>query len=310
MFERSKSARLTAAFVAAGSLALVGVAQADVAAGDAVIVGEEVVVVEAVECADCAAGNNGMVSISAGVDFSDKYFFRGYTQQIAGLQVQPWAEIGIQLVDNGAGHFGDVSLFFGTWNSINTKGDEVLGGQSPHNWYESDFYAGISTSLGHGLSASVSYIAYTYPSTGGDIGEIDIALSYDDSDLLGAFALSPYATFAFEIHRDQTAFEGNNAGYFEFGIEPGCTVLENSDYPVSISTPVALGVSMYEGYFGDNDLGWGTVGAVASVPLAFVPAGYGDWSVAAGVYGIWQSAAIRTGSAWQPNFGMGISMDY
>jgi hypothetical protein len=310
MFELSKSARLTAALVAAGSLALVGVAQADVAAPEAVIVGEEIVVVEAVVCADCPAGNNGMISISAGVDLYDKYFFRGYTQQTKGLQVQPWAELGIQLVDNGDGAFGDVSLFIGTWNSVTSSGlgfGDAEDTRSPANFYESDFYVGVSTSLGAGVSASASYIVYAYPSSGGDIGEVDIALSYDDSEHLGNFALSPYVLFAFET---SNSFTDTDAGYFEFGIEPSYTLMENSDYPISISTPMALGVSMYEGYYGDNTAGWGTVGGAVSVPLAFVPAGYGDWSASGGVYGIWQSAAIRSGSAWQPNVGMGISMAY
>lgn len=320
--ERSKSIRMAAALVAAGSLGLATVASADELAPEAVIVGEEIAVVEAAACPDCPAGNTGMISLAVGIDFYDKYFFRGYTQQADGLQTQPWAEVAIQLVDNGDKPFGDVSLFIGTWNSLNSRhhgfGDDPAT-TGPRNWYESDFYAGVGTSLGWGVSASVSYIAYMYPNNegrageGDTIGEIDLAFEYDDSEYLGDFALSPYALFAFEIHNGtgtDSAGNSSEAGYFEFGVEPGYTVLGDTDYPISLSVPMSLGVSMYDMYYGDNDLGWAQLGGVVSVPLSFIPSSYGSWSVAAGVYGIWQSAAIRTGTAWQPNFGAGLSFDY
>lgn len=318
---RSKSALV--AVLAAGSLALAGAAQADEGAGEAVIVGEEIAVVETTACPDCPAGNTGMISLAAGVDFADKYFYRGYTQQTSGVQIQPWAELDIQLT-NHEGPFGDLTLFVGVWNSINSKGAGLFAGgvnqpstQDPSNWYESDFYVGLATSLGAGVSASVSYVGVFYPSVGGDAlpgdrGEIDLTLSYDDSDLLGDFSISPYVLFAFGIHNFNFA-TGGDGGYVEIGGEPSYTIGDGA-YAPTLSLPFNIGFSLYDDYYGRNDVGWGQLGLAGSVPLGFVPASYGSWSASAGIYGIWQSAFVRdfagADRAWQPNFIFGISADY
>ncbi|HAC80035.1 MAG TPA: hypothetical protein DCG06_07050 [Deltaproteobacteria bacterium] len=312
-----KSFRFAVAMMAAGSLAMAGAAQADeVVPGEAVIVGEEIVVVEE-GCADCPVGNNGFITIAGGVDLYDKYFFRGLTQQTAGLQAQPWAEIAIQLVDNGEGPFQNVSFFVGTWASLNSK-DLGFGNldatQNPAPLYELDLYVGVSASLGAGFTASVSYVNYLYPNNGfSTIQELDLGISFDDSEHLGAFALSPYALFAFEVAGGSSGINGNkNGSYLEIGAEPGYTFNEDGSTPITVSAPISMGMAIGEDYvYGGNTVGFASLGLAGSAPLSFVPAGYGDWSVWTGITGIWQAAAIRTGgSDWKPNFGAGISMEY
>jgi hypothetical protein len=262
-------------------------------------------------------GNNGFITIAGGVDLYDKYFFRGLTQQTAGLQAQPWAEIAIQLVDNGEGPLQNVSFFVGTWASLNSK-DLGFGNldatQNPAPLYELDLYVGVSASLGAGFTASVSYVNYLYPNNGfSTIQELDLGISFDDSEHLGAFALSPYALFAFEVAGGSSGINGNkNGSYLEIGAEPGYTFNEDGSTPITVSAPIALGMAIGEDYYyGGDTLGFASLGLSGAAPLSFVPAGYGDWSVWTGITGIWQAAAIRTGgSDWKPNFGAGISMEY
>ncbi len=319
-----KSFRFAVAMMAAGSLAMAGAAQADeVVPGEAVIVGEEIVVVEE-GCADCPVGNNGFITIAGGVDLYDKYFFRGLTQQTAGLQAQPWAEIAIQLVDNGEGPFQNVSFFVGTWASLNSK-DLGFGNldatQNPAPLYELDLYVGVSASLGAGFTASVSYVNYLYPNNGfSTIQELDLGISFDDSEHLGAFALSPYALFAFEVAGGSSGINGNkNGSYLEIGAEPGYTFNEDGSTPITVSAPISMGMAIGEDYvYGGNTVGFASLGLAGSAPLSFVPAGYGDWSVWSGITGVWQSAGARATSrpggdghdAWKPNFGAGIAMEY
>ena len=318
-----KSFRFAVAMMAAGSLAMAGVAQADeVVPGEAVIVGEEVVVVEE-GCADCPVGNNGFISIAGGVDLYDKYFFRGITQQTAGLQAQPWAELSIQLVDNGNGPFQNVAIFAGTWASLNSK-DLTFGNQdapqNPSPLYELDLYVGVSASLGAGFTASVSYVNYLYPNLGvATIQEVDLGFSYDDSEALGAFAMSPYVLLAFEVANGVSGINADkNGSYLEIGAEPGYTFNQDGSTPVTVSAPIALGMAIGQDYFYRGDtLGFASIGGSISAPLSFIPAGYGDWSVWSGITGVWQSAGARASSrpgngdnAWKPNFGGGISMEY
>lgn len=313
----SKSFRLAVAMMTAGSLALAGTAQADeVVPGEAIIVGEEIIVVEE-GCADCPVGNNGFISIAGGVDLYDKYFFRGLTQQTGGLQAQPWAELSIQLVDNGEGPFQNVALFAGAWSSLNSK--DLMqynqdATQSPMPLYELDLYVGVSASLGAGFTASVSYVNYLYPNSGTTtIQELDLGLSYDDSEHLGAFALSPYVLLAFEVAGGGSGINGDkNGSYLEIGAEPGYTFNEDGSTPITVSTPIAFGMAIGEDYYyGGNTLGFASIGGSVSAPLSFIPAGYGDWSVWSGITGVWQAAGIRTAdTAWKPNFGGGIAMEY
>ena len=180
--------------------------------------------------------------------------------------------------------------------------------------YELDLYVGVSASLGAGFTASVSYVNYLYPNSGTTtIQELDLGLSYDDSEHLGAFALSPYVLLAFEVAGGGSGINGDkNGSYLEIGAEPGYTFNEDGSTPITVSTPIALGMAIGEDYYyNGNTLGFASIGGSVSAPLSFIPAGYGDWSVWSGITGVWQAAGIRTAdTAWKPNFGGGIAMEY
>ena len=233
--------------------------------------------------------NNGAVSFSLGVDVPTKYIFRGYELQEDGLIVQPYVEASFSVYE-------DVDFYVGLWNSLHS--DDVFEGASGglieesnnDGWFESDFYAGVSLGMFDPISIDISYVGYYYPSTTndviGDYREIDIAVAYDDSDLWGGdFTLSPYALIAFEV---DTNGEGDDENiYLEFGAETGFTVFESEDYPIDLTVPVTIGLSLDEFYVdddGDNEFfGFISIGANFGMPLTFIPAEYGAWSAGAGL---------------------------
>jgi hypothetical protein len=103
---------------------------------------------------------------------------------------------------------------------------------------------------------------------------------------LGPFALNPSVLVAFEF--DGQADAGADEGiYAQIGIAPGYTFLSDSKYPLSLSIPLAVGLSLSDYYeFGigsDDTFGYFSAGATLSVPLAFIPAEFGKWVIKNGV---------------------------
>ena len=215
-------------------------------------------------------GNGGSVSLSSGVDIVNQYYFRGIVQETGGFIAQPFLD--------GSISFGAASITAGTWSSLHSRGDEGFPG-APGSFYETDFYAGIGGAAGL-VGVDLTYTAYMSPrGSWGTTKEIALGFSVDN-------VAAPYVTMAFEVSGG--ADGGPNKGnYLEFGIEPAAPL---DDAPVSLSFPVAVGMSMgnyfeYEmadGMIGDSTFGFFSAGASIGVPLN-VPEQYGSWELALGV---------------------------
>jgi hypothetical protein len=61
--------------------------------------------------------NTGRVSLTAGVDWTTDYYFRGILQEDKDWIFQPYGEISFKLVE-GTPAFGNVALTVGLWNSL------------------------------------------------------------------------------------------------------------------------------------------------------------------------------------------------
>ena len=250
-------------------------------------------------CASPAAGqeeppaepNQGALHFSAGIDWTNKYFFRGLVQEDDGFIVQPWLELGIDLLENDSVELG---AFVGIWNSLH--GETATAGtsdQSMEHWYESDIYGGLSLTTGEwGFSAT--YTFYTSPSDAfSTIEELSFGVSYDDSGLWGgAFALNPSVLVAFETDDHG----GTEDSYLELGIAPGFEVTVADDYAVQIDVPLTLGLGLDDYYVdasGDDDaFGYFDAGVEATFALP-VSADYGAWSLSAGVHGLFLGNAAE-----------------
>jgi hypothetical protein len=245
------------------------------------------------------AQNDGNVSLGAGVDFVNEYYFRGIIQENQGFIAQPFLEGGFT--------FGNASITAGTWSSLHSDHGIPDGGSSPQIWYESDFYAGV----GFGADmweAGATYTAYTSPN--GSFGTVhELAFSLGISDPVG---LSPSVTVAIEL--DGQADGGTNEGtYLELGVEPAIPLPD--DAPIGLSVPVAVGLSLSDYYEvnGESDsYGFFSVGIMASIPLSGVPAEYGSWEIAGGVQFLMFGDALEAinGDDFRPIGVFGLSLGY
>jgi hypothetical protein len=253
--------------------------------------------------------NSGRVSVTAGFDVTSSYFFRGIRQDDSGFIAWPAADLGITLHEGDAG-LTSASVNFGLWNSLHS-GPTGSDGPSGKLWYESDFYAGLTLGF-KAASVGATYTAYTSPNDSfGTVKELGVKLAVDDSGALGAYAMAPYALVAFELdgQADGGAKEGT---YLELGVGPGAELVPGR---LSVSIPVKVGLSLsnyYEGVAGDSTFGYLDVGAVASVPLTFVPRSYAAWSLRAGVSWLTLGDSMKAlndgkGSTVLGYFGVGMS---
>jgi hypothetical protein len=262
--------------------------------------------------------NTGRLSISAGVDWTSAYFFRGIRQETEDLILQPYGELTFKLVEN-AGALTSLSLTAGMWNSLQTgpSGSDNPAATEPKVWYELDGYFKLSAVILEDLTASVIYTAYMSPNNAfNTVQEIAVGFAYNDAKLLGPFALNPSLLIAFEF--DGQADAGAQEGvYAQIGIAPGYTFLADSAYPLTLSVPLTVGLSLSDYYeFGtgsDDTFGYFSAGATLSVPLAFIPPEFGKWLVKAGVQVLFLGdnlKAINDGDEVQVIGSLGLAFTY
>lgn len=229
-----------------------------------------------------AGPNTGKLSLLIGNDITTAYFFRGILQERDGFITQPYGEVGIKLYES-EGLLSSLSLFGGVWNSIHSE--QTGASASPDVLYETDWYGGLQAVFGP-LTTRASYVAYTSPNDAfATVQEFDLSGAYDDSPLLGAFALKPSLLLGFET--ENTAFGVDEGIYVELGATPGFNLNTSEKYPVNLSFPIKVGLSgddYYEDATGNDDtFGYASGGLKFGVPLAFIPEDYGTWSATAGV---------------------------
>jgi len=231
--------------------------------------------------------NLGRVSVAGGIDFTSEYYFRGIFQENQGLIAQPWLDVSFEVVDGW-------TVFIGTWNSLHDGPSGDAGTGSLH--YELDFYAGVSTSFDI-VSVDVVFTSYTSPNgVFSTVSEIAVTVGIDDTGLWQGtgftpegFSLAPYVTVAFELGDSYQADAGNgntpgtSAGvYLELGIEPAFTLIEGDPVSLTLSVPIAVGLSLSDYYeFGappdDETYGFFSIGVTLTMPLEFIPAEFGAW---------------------------------
>jgi hypothetical protein len=240
---------------------------------------------EAVETDDDADDpNTGALSITFDNSFTTAYMFRGIMNERDGLIWQPSVELSLNVFEAEEGVVQSVDLGVGTWISFHTE--ETFGHDE---MYEVDYYPSLSVTWAGGITSAVTYYFYTSPNNAFEtVEEIAVDLSYDDSELLGAFALNPTATFAFETHRSSFGGTGKGA-VFELGLEPGVEVElpceKGDEYPIALTFPFKMGLSMDDYYKNgpdENTFGYARLGFHFGVPIACIPPRFGGWSVTNG----------------------------
>ena len=218
-------------------------------------------------------------------EFSDHYLTpRGMDVQNHGLVFQPLV-LGFFDAYKGDGFINSFTVVAGVWNCFGTGQipSSDSGGAKGTSWYEIDPIAGISVGLFKKLTLDVTYTDFDMQIFNIPFSQhLDTKLTLDDSEWLKAFALHPYVEFWKEL--DGKAVSSTDANpdssyYFDLGITPSYTI---EKYKIKLEAPCRVLLpdrNFYgTGAGGTTFVGLYELGVKASMPMNFMPQGYGHWS--------------------------------
>lgn len=221
----------------------------------------------------CITGDIGVAVVS-------EYISRGVVNENQGLIAQPYLDLYFKLYE-GSGFVNKATLGLGIWSSIDSHKTAASPGTSLAAWYEFDWTPSVSIIFAKNFTLNIMWYDFDFVSSGGRASGLGGTLSYDDTDLLGAFAVHPHVTVIKGMIGNFVGVPGGDHGwYYEAGIAPGFTVGKGGTYPLTVTIPLTVGLGP-ETYNGD-DYGFFSAGINAAVPLAFVPSCYGAWTATAG----------------------------
>jgi hypothetical protein len=239
------------------------------------------------------------------LEFSNEYLTpRGMIVHDQGLTFQPLL-LGLINLYRGDSFINDVTFVPGVWNDFSSSPVSVhapFGSQPKTDWVEIDPIVGMSVTFAKHFKLDVTYTAFNMQIL--DIGtsqHLDTKLSFDDSPWLKDFALHPYFEFWQELDGKATDADvpeavfgpspksgshpaPNSSYYFEVGVDPGYTFKDLAGLKLEAPCRVLLPNERFYGeYYGDaSTVGLFEVGLKGTVPLKFMPQGYGNWSFHAG----------------------------
>jgi hypothetical protein len=245
------------------------------------------------------------VNLLLNVEFADKYVTpRGQVVRDEGLTIQPLLLAFLTLYE-GDSFISSFKFVGGVWNDFGTEGvsKHAPFGSSPKTSYtEIDPIFGVSIGFAKVATLDVTYTAFVEQILDIDTSHhLEVKLSIDDSPLLKAFALHPYFLFWKELDGKSTAAQvpylvfgpspitggstpPGEGYYFEIGVAPGFTIKPLGDLKIEFPCRILLPSEEFYGEWYDNasTVGLYELGAKASIPLKFMPQGYGHWSIHAG----------------------------
>ena len=186
-------------------------------------------------------------------------------------------------VYKGDGFINDVTLIPGVWNDFATKSipTTLKPGSATTSWVEIDPIAGLEFGFAKRFKLDLTYTAFGMQIL--DIGlsqHLETKLSFDDSDYLKAFALHPYFSWWQELTGKATAAANFGIGssyYFDLGVDPSYSIGKvKLDAPIRVLLP-------NKNFYGEPfakacTVGLYELGLKATVPMDFMPKGYGNWS--------------------------------
>ncbi len=239
------------------------------------------------------------------MEFSNEYLTpRGMIVHDKGLTLQPLL-IGLVNLYKGESFINDVTFVPGVWNDFSSSPVSVhapFGSEPKTSWVEIDPIVGMSVSFAKHFKLDVTYTAFNMQIL--DIGtsqHLDSKITFDDSAYLKAFALHPYFEFWQEVDGKATDADvpqavfgpspksgshpaPGSSYYFEVGIDPSYTFKDGGGLKLEAPCRVLLPNERFYGeYYGNaSTVGLFELGAKATLPMNFMPAGYGHWSCHAG----------------------------
>ncbi len=262
-----------------------------------------------------------------GVTFVSEYLTRGLVQEDKGVIAEPYLDLYIKLYSGDPNSWGinSVSGQLSFWADVASNsghfGNGPIAGQpllhKPGNtvpdWYEFDWDPGISVTFAQKFTLLTQYFEFDSPAGGFNTARsLDANLTYDDSGFMGPWSLHPHVTVLYEFGAPGSAGLKTHAWYEEFGIAPSYTFLPKSTYPITLALPATVGLSGQGGFYDYQQsptvnhadwFGYFAVGPTISVPLAFIPSGFGSWTLTAGYtyYRLSDSVRLATSPGYESN---------
>ncbi len=228
------------------------------------------------------------IHVLLNLDLSNAYITpRGLNVNNKGLIIQP---LGVLLFDlySSKGWLSDVTMNLAVWNCLQTY--ERNTGPRPGPWNEIDFSGGLTVKILKNIQLDAAYTSFTsetqaYPTS----TNLDLKLTYHDNFVPG-FSLNPYYEYFQEVTNKATVdldpTTSRRSFYFVLGMDP--TIAVKIPFPVTIELPTFAnfcGEHFYQQFGGaGGGSGFALISTElkATVPLSFIPKGYGNWSFYAG----------------------------
>lgn len=216
-----------------------------------------------------------------GVNFVTEYISRGVMQEKQGVIAQPYLDLFLNVYEAKDGFIDKVTLNLSGWSSFHSKHTGAQPGNDAASWYECDIIPGVSVTFLKNWTLTASYLEYFAPNAAWDASRnLNFNLAYNDTDLLGAFALHPHVAYLRELQGSCGSGVGLGHGnYYELGVTPALPAYG----PVTVTFPINAGFGS-NGFYADNKgFGYFNAGVNASVALACIPSQYGAWAFNTGV---------------------------
>jgi hypothetical protein len=239
--------------------------------------------------APAARADDSKVHALVNFEVSDKYLTpRGMIVVDHGMTYQQLFLAFVDLHDGAPDDFiNNITFVPGVWADFATHPTAIhLSGAGATDWVETDPIAGLSVKFAKNFKLDVTYTAFEMHIL--DIGtsqHLETKLSFDDSSYLQAFALHPYVSYWRELDGKATAaanFGVPSSYYFDVGIDPGTSIGKwKIEVPIRALLP---GSKFYGTHFASKStIALYEITVKGSVPVNFMPAGYGSWSFHLGV---------------------------
>ena len=213
------------------------------------------------------------ISGDLGFNITSQYINRGVVRENQGVIGQPYLDLYFNIYE-GEGFLNRVSVVLGTWASIHSAKTHAINGSTTSGWYEFDYSAGLAFTVARNLTITPTYLEANSPNDAFDASRnLNVRVDYNDSELLGAFALHPHFTYLRELSGKQG--NGKSQGnYYEVGVTPALPAFG----PVTVTIPLTTGFGSNKFYAGNQGFGYFSGGVNAAVALDFIPAAYGSWT--------------------------------
>lgn len=206
-----------------------------------------------------------------GLSVVTAYYYHGVIQQNHSASFQPYADINFKAFE-GDGFLNKATINLGIWNSLTNPATNKTW-KSPKSWVESDFTPGVSLTFGKvTITESYQFMFFPNNSTPETSESIVSKLAFDDSDLLGAFALHPSISNQHEVSgKAANPTNSRHGDYWEAAVAPSVAA-----GPVTVTLPVTLGVGSSKYYLKD---GYGYLSAGINLGYSIpMPKQYGVWT--------------------------------